>query len=172
MAVILEQLAEGDMRTTGRSEEVAKDVLANTELFGDVFEGLTSDNPGVRMRSADALEKITGKKPELLQPYKKEFIAVAQKAEQQEVQWHIAQMFPRLELSEHEKSTAVEILEHFYHNSQSNIVKVMSMQAIFDLLCSTAKNDDELLRFLTTASDNGAPSVRSRAQKLLGKIEQ
>ncbi len=38
-----------------------KDVLKNPALFADVFEGMLHNEPVVRMRSADVLEKVSSK---------------------------------------------------------------------------------------------------------------
>jgi hypothetical protein len=40
-------------------------------LFPELIAGLWSDDPLVRMRAADAAEKVTRGNHEILQPYKK-----------------------------------------------------------------------------------------------------
>ena len=65
MHPILRKLEQGDRRSIGRSNEVVLDVLAEPRLFRAVFSGLYADDPLVRMRSADAAEKITARRPEL-----------------------------------------------------------------------------------------------------------
>lgn len=59
MHEILQKLTGGDFRSTGRSEEVVEDVIRDPSLFAVVFHGMLSDDPLIRMRSADAIEKIT-----------------------------------------------------------------------------------------------------------------
>jgi len=54
----------------GRSDQVAAMVAEAPELFSELIAGLWSEDPLVRMRAADAAEKVTRKKGELLQPYK------------------------------------------------------------------------------------------------------
>jgi len=75
-----------------------------------VFQGMLNDDPLIRMRSADPIEKITVKHPEYFQPYKEILIKQIAKSEQQEVRWHVAQMDPRLELNQEERSAIFEIL--------------------------------------------------------------
>src|SRR5512145_416034 len=103
MSELIEMLAGGDLRSIGRSEEVVDAVLADETRFGEVFLGLDSQDPVVCMRAADALEKITARRPELLQPYKAGLIERARRAGQQELRWHAAQMLPRLELDDAER---------------------------------------------------------------------
>jgi hypothetical protein len=71
---LLNKLASGDRRSIGKSNEVVADVIRDLSLFEFVFNGMLSDDPLIRVRSADAIEKITVKHPEYLQPYKETFI--------------------------------------------------------------------------------------------------
>lgn len=74
MSKILQQLAGGDFRSIGKSNEVVRAVISNPRLFSELFAGLLQDDPIIRMRVADAVEKITAQKPELLQGYKKQIL--------------------------------------------------------------------------------------------------
>ena len=51
------------------------------------------------MRAADAAEKITVTRPELLKPHKLELLGLLDEAEQIELRWHLALMAPRLALT-------------------------------------------------------------------------
>src|SRR5690606_33621233 len=110
MNKILQKLTGGDMRTIGKSQDVVEEVLSDNSLLPELFEGLTNVNPAIRMRAADALEKVTAQKPELLNPYKSKLIEIAKEAAQQEVQWHVAQMFKALKLESDENVKVYEIL--------------------------------------------------------------
>jgi hypothetical protein len=61
MQEVLSKLGGGDRRSIGMSNEVVADVIRDPSLFGPVFQGMLSDDPFIRMRSADAIEKITMK---------------------------------------------------------------------------------------------------------------
>ena len=54
-------LLEGDRRSIGRADEVAATVSKNHGLFPRLMRGWWSEDPLVRMRAADASEKITRK---------------------------------------------------------------------------------------------------------------
>jgi hypothetical protein len=97
---ILSLLQGGDRRTIGRSDQVAAIVSKNEGLFPKLIAGLWSEDPRVRMRAADATEKVTRKHRELLQPYKKELLGLMAEAKEQELQWHLAVMVPRLLLNQ------------------------------------------------------------------------
>jgi len=97
MDCILDKLKGGDLRSIGRSDEVAAEILDNPALFGEVFEGMLQDDPVLRMRSAEAIEKASSRLPEYLQPFKTRLIKEVSKIRQKEVRWHVAQMFSYLD---------------------------------------------------------------------------
>ena len=45
---------------------MVQDILEDPTLFGEIFNGMLSEDPRIRMRSADALEKVSSKHPEYL----------------------------------------------------------------------------------------------------------
>jgi hypothetical protein len=70
MNSIHKRLEGGDLRSIGEADTVVEDLHKDPSLFNEVFDCLYSDTPGVRMRSADVIEKFTSKHPEYLNPYK------------------------------------------------------------------------------------------------------
>ena len=104
---ILSLLQGGDRRMIGRSDKVAAMVCKTPELFPELIAGLWSEDPPVRMRAADAAEKVTRKKSELLQPYKKELLGLMAETDQRELRWHLAAMVPRLLLNSKERRVAI-----------------------------------------------------------------
>ncbi len=168
-ADILKKLSGGDRRSIGRVGEVVADVLDDPTLFETVFYGMLDDDPVIRMRSADAIEKITAKRLEYLQPYKTKLIQQVARIEQQEVRWHFAQMIPRLELSEDEQAVVVEILLG-YLSDKSKIVKTFSMQALANLAEQDAGLRSQVIPLLEELTRTGSPAMKSRGRKLLGKL--
>jgi hypothetical protein len=168
---VLKKLEGGDRRSIGRVSEVVTDVLNDPSLLEVVFNAMLSDDPIIRMRSADAVEKITAKHPEYLQPYKKKLIQQVAKVDQQEVRWHVAQMFPRLELSKEEQAVVVEILLD-YLNDKSKIVKTSSMQALADFAERDAGLRFKVIQLLEELTRTGSPAMRSRGRKLLDELNR
>lgn len=166
MTDILAKLSGGDRRSIGRSNEVVADVLANPRLFDALFGGLTAADPLVRMRAADAVEKITTHRPELLQPHAAALLAVIAPMEQQEVRWHVAQMLPRLTLTTDARDQAVSILEG-YLADRSRIVQTFALQALADLAAEDEGLQPRVVRLLETALATGSPALQSRARRLL-----
>ena len=56
---IREVLRGGDLRSIGRVDEVVEFVGDDPGRFSELMTGLTDAHPVVRMRSADAVEKVT-----------------------------------------------------------------------------------------------------------------
>jgi hypothetical protein len=163
---ILHKLAGHDRRSIGRVVEVVEDVLHDPALFEVVFNGMLSDDPIIRMRCADAVEKITAEHPEYLQPLKAKLIHQVAKSEQQEVRWHVAQMVPRLDLSVEERALVVTILLG-YLNDRSKIVKTFSMQALADLAEEDAHLRGRLISLFEDLTETGSPAMKSRGRRLL-----
>jgi hypothetical protein len=166
MYPILKRLSGGDRRSIGRSNEIVAEVLARPALFRQLFNGLDSDDLVVRMRAADAVEKITAQRPELLQPFKKKLLAVAGSTDQQEVRWHAALMIPRLELTPKERAVAADILFD-YLRDRSNIVKTFAMQGLADLASKDSSLRTKFLPLLEELTEIGMPAMRARGRKIL-----
>jgi hypothetical protein len=167
---LLKKLEGGDRRSIGRANEVVRDVLNNPALFGMVFDGMLSHDPIIRMRSADAVEKITAERPEYLQPYKRTLLRRVASINQQEVRWHVAQMLPRLALSRSATALAVETLLG-YLGDKSSIVKIFAMQALADFAEKETVLRDRVVAVLEEATRAGSPAMKSRGRRLLKRLK-
>jgi hypothetical protein len=148
-----------------------KQVLENPELFADLFRGVLENDPVVRMRSADAMEKVSVKHPEWLKPYKSEILSKMTKIDRSEVQWHVAQMIPRLDLDETECDEAVNTLVG-YLQSRSSIVRTFSLQALADL-AGRVPTIKPMVRWLLQESiEKGTSAMRNRSRTLLARLQQ
>jgi hypothetical protein len=75
-------------------------------------------------------------------------------------------MLPRLELTEKERETAVEILLH-YLDDDSRIVKTFSMQALADLAQTDASLRPRVVPLLEELTETGSSAMKSRGRRLL-----
>jgi hypothetical protein len=167
-AAVLQALAGGDRRSTGRAGEIAAQALAEPSLMAILADALEHEDPVVRMRAADALEKATATHPGLLAPYAARLLGVAEWADQQEVRWHVAQLLPRLPLNESELARAASALRA-YLSDRSAIVRTFSLQALHDLSERNPALRAEAQSLLEAAARKGSPAERSRARRLLAK---
>jgi hypothetical protein len=155
----------------GASEEVVADVIRDPTLFDVVFGGMLGEDPLVRMRCADTVEKITATHPEYLRPYKEKLISQVAGVEQQEVRWYVAQMLPRLDLNADERAATFSVLLG-YLNDPSRIVKTCAMQALADLAGNDASLQPRVIDLLEDLTRTGSPAMQSRGTKLLDRLRR
>jgi hypothetical protein len=168
---ILSLLEGGDRRTIGRSDQVAAIVSKDPELFARLIAGLWCADPLVRMRAADATEKVTRKHRELLQPYKKELLGLMTETQEQELRWHLAVMVPRLLLSTKERQLATSALNS-YLEDRSSIVKTFALQGLADLAQDEPSIRPRVVEILREAIRNGTPAMKARSRKVLIRLER
>ena len=68
---MLDKLRGGDRRSIGRSNEVVAEIKENPALFEQVFPGLYDQDPVLKARAADVIEKATRNTPDLLLIHKR-----------------------------------------------------------------------------------------------------
>jgi HEAT repeat protein len=168
---ILSLLAGGDRRTIGRSNQVAALVSNDSKLLPELIAGLWSADPEVRMRAADAAEKVTRKNPELLQPYKRELLGLMTEAAEQELRWHLAVMVPRMALTARERQFAITAL-NIYLEDHSSIVRTFALQGLADLVKDDSTLRARVVEILRQATRNGTPAMKARGRKLLLRLER
>jgi hypothetical protein len=122
------------------------------------------------MRAADAVEKVTRTRRELLQPYKGELLGLMVETEQQELRWHLAAMVPRLQLNPKQRNLATSLLIG-YLEDRSSIVKTFALQGLADLAHDDASLQPGVIEILREATRNGTPAMKARSRKLLARLE-
>jgi hypothetical protein len=169
MGGLLDKLTGGDRRSIGRSGEVVADVTDDPTLFDELFHGMVSADPLVRMRAADAVVKITVQHPEYLEPYRGALLREVAQVDQQEVRWHVAQMVPRLAWSDEERAAWFEVLLR-YVEDRSKIVKTFAMQALADLAEVDPTLRQRVVTLIERLTREGSPAVKSRGRRLLDRL--
>ena len=167
---IAAMLKGGDRRSIGRSNEVKKLVLRQPGRLAELLKCLWNEDPVVRMRAADAAEKITVSRPELLKSCKQELLGLLDEAEQIELRWHLALMVPRLSLSGPERARAAKALQR-YLEDRSSIVKTFALQGLADLAKQDACLREPVRRTLEESFRAGTAAMKARARKLLKEMQ-
>lgn len=172
MSKILQKLRGVDLRSIGKADEVVQDILNDPSLFKEVFEGMLNKDPVIRMRSADAIEKVSAKRPEYLRPFKSKLINQISKIEQQEVRWHVAQMFSYIETSKIERNKIIKILLSYIETDESKIVKTFSMQTLANFAEKDEQIKPKIINLIKGMIKNGSPAIISRGKKLLKQLNE
>ncbi|HVN67770.1 MAG TPA: hypothetical protein VMT55_05290 [Candidatus Sulfotelmatobacter sp.] len=128
---------------------------------------MTDGDPLIRMRAADAAEKVSSKHPEYLQPFKARLLNKVAMVPQQEVRWHTAQMLAYLTLTPKERDRTARLLFSWIENEKSNIVKVLSLQALAGFAQQDKYLRSKVVSLLNKFVADGSPSLKSRSKKIL-----
>lgn len=144
-------------------------VLRRPGLFAELAAGLPVADPIVRLRAADAMEKITALRPALLRPHRGALLRLAAREAQQEVRWHLAQMIPRLALSPRQRRAAEALLRRWLADP-SRIVQVATLQALADLSRGDPGREARMARLIRRRMRTGGPAVRARGRRLLREL--
>jgi len=122
------------------------------------------------MRAADAAEKVTLARPELLNPHKLELLGLLDEAEQIELRWHLALMVTRLALSGPERARAAAPLQR-YLEDRSSIVRTFALQGLADFARQDASLRESVRRTLEESLRAGTAAMKARARKLLKEMQ-
>lgn len=167
---LADMLCGGDRRSIGKSNQIARFVLSEPKRFADLISCLWNEDPIVRMRAADAAEKVTVKRPELLQPHKQELLGLLAEAEQIELRWHLALIVPRLELNGTERQCAAKSLWR-YLDDRSSIVKTFALEGLANLARQDAGLRETVKRTIEESLRTGTAAMKARARKLLKEFK-
>ena len=159
-------LKGGDLRSIGRSNKIASSI-DNQESFDELFQQLFHPDRKVVMRSADAVEKITLKNPAFLKQHKASILKLVETARHIELKWHLALIASRLELARREFRKVWQILTDWANNKkESKIVKVNSMQGLFNLLQTNQELKQDFNLTINRIEKENIASINARIKKL------
>lgn len=163
----LEKLLRGDdLRSIGKSNSIAK-AIGNQAEFDELFQYLFHEDRLVKMRTADALEKISLTHPGYLAGHKKELFKLLNTEAGIELQWHLAQLIARVSLTEKETGIVwAKLSEWAMNKNQSRIVRVNSLQSLFDLLYLYPGFQNKLTAIINKLEEEQIPSLSARIKKL------
>ena len=166
MSTLEELLRGGDPRALKGVTRVVDVVLHDPGRFDEVMHAMAHDDEVVRMRAADAAEKISRTNPECLEPFKSTLLLAAAMAEQPSLRWHLAQIVPRMRLDAAERKHAVAIFRRYLGDS-SAIVKTCAMQGLADVALADVSLRPSVLPLLRNATKTGTAAMRARGTRLL-----
>lgn len=161
-----DKLKGGDLRSIGKANEIVA-MVNNQTAFDELFEGLTYSDRKVVMRTADAIEKITLRKSDYLQKHKIELLNLCQIAKDKELKWHLALLVSRLNLTQKELGNTWELLTKWASDrKESKIVRVNSIQGLFNLLQQNPALSQDLNLTLSEIGKENVASLNARIKKL------
>jgi hypothetical protein len=158
-----------DLRSIARSNEVAR-FVDDQESFDLLFNFLLHHERLLVMRAADAVEKITTSRPEFLEPHKNQLLTLLRSSVHKELQWHLALLIYRIDLTPAEVREVWSILSYWTQNpNESKIVRVNSLQGLFELSLKYVDFKPSFDNILATIEHEAIPSLQARIKKIKGR---
>jgi len=167
---VREMLARGRRLDCGNACEVAALLMKNPRKTGQAVECLWDEDAGVANRAADALERASGRRPEILSRWKDALLDRMLDAQENKLRWNLALMIYRTPLTEAETSKAAAVLRSWL-DDKSSIVKTSAMHGLAGLTRWDKSMLPEVLDMLRVLSRSGTPAMRARGRNLLKRME-
>jgi len=165
-----EMLEPGRRLDLGNACEVAALLMRNPRKTGKVVECLWDEDAGVANRAADALERASGRRPEILRRWKEALLDRMLDAQENKLRWNLALMIYRTPLTEAETARAAAVLRSWL-DDKSSIVKTSAMHGLAGLTRWDKSMLPEVLDMLRVLSRSGTPAMRARGRILLKRME-
>ncbi|MFC1922055.1 hypothetical protein ACFLY4_02100 [Chloroflexota bacterium] len=166
MNEILVWLSGGDLRSDGLADEVSAAVLQNPALFDDLYAGLSESDDVIRGRTADALEKVSRQRPDLIAAHILELVDLSSSDQVPMVKMHLAMIFGHMALYEE----LIDIL-------QSALLDLLEAESVFAKswaivsLCIIGRiypqKSDRIVNRISQLQADSSIAIRSRAGKAL-----
>jgi hypothetical protein len=157
----------GRSNSLGRVDEVIALVLADRARLDEVYGCLFEADPWIRMRAADALEKVCRERPDWLVPYVDRFLGQLGGSGQPSIQWHLAQIYRQVPLTPGQKAAATAWLEGLL--STTDVDWIVAANAMWTLAAFTRDGSFPRADLVTLlrVQQHRSKSVVRRAGKLL-----
>jgi HEAT repeat protein len=169
MNQVLSWLSGGDLRSDGMANEVADFVLENPTAFEDLFAGLSETNDLVRGRAADAIEKVSRSRPDMLLDHLPEMINLSREEKVPLVKMHLAMIFGHLavypELVGQLKAVLIFLLE-----DESVFTRSWAIVSLCIIARKYPQECQDILEHLVPLQGDQSIAIRSRVKKAINLL--
>lgn len=151
----------------GRVNEVIEIVLADKRRLEELYQCLFDEDAWVRMRAADAIEKVCRVHPDWLEAYIDRFSQELAASTQPSIQWHLAQIYAEVDLTRGQKRFAIDWLKERLTSPQCDwIVASNSMDTLAQFVRDGSVPVAEFRSLLEVQKEHTSKAVVKRANKL------
>ncbi|MGB4767806.1 MAG: hypothetical protein WBP22_00955 [Candidatus Saccharimonas sp.] len=159
---------DGKKNSLGRVNDVINDTLASPARLEELYLAMFAADAWVRMRAADAFEKICRVHPEWIIAYIDRIQAELGASQQASIQWHIAQIYCEVELSDLQMKRALSWLETTLKTDKVDwIVAANSMKTLAHFHENGNISTSLFVELITTQTHHQSQTVRKKAEKAL-----
>ena len=164
-------LVGGHANSLGRTDEVIDVVRNNKARMDELFDCLFHADAWVRMRAADALEKISREYPKWLEPYINTLQSSLSKSAQASIQWHLAQIYRNVSLTKQQKHQAIQWLQNLLSTTEVDwIVAANAMETLVQFTLDGFVPQKQTTAIINVQLGHSSTSVVKKANKLLAKL--
>ncbi len=161
----------GKSNSLGRAEEVIAIVSEEPSRLKELYNCLFEEDAWLRMRAVDSLEKICRIHPEWLEPYVDRFSSELSMSTQPSIQWHLAQMYKEITLSDRQKRFAIEWLKKLLSSKEVDwIVSANAMDTLAEFTRDGSVPIAEIVSLLQIQQKHKSNAVVKRANKLVDEF--
>ncbi|HEX8763133.1 MAG TPA: hypothetical protein VF733_05245 [Candidatus Saccharimonadales bacterium] len=166
-------MAGGHANSLGRVDEVIEIVLNNRRRLNELYDCMFDNDAWVRMRAADALEKICRMHPDWLLPYIDRLAPELSTSDQPSIQWHLAQIYREVSLTDEQKYFAIGWLKSLLSSKEIDwIVAANAMDALVSFTKDGSFSVSKMTSLLEIQQKHKSKSVVRRASKLLAELSE
>ncbi len=163
----------GHANSLGRVNETIEIVLHDKSRLDELYACMFAEDAWVRMRAADAIEKICRKQPDWLLPYVDRFQKELSASTQPSIRWHLAQIYGQLPLTNAQQQLAQDWLKALLSTKEADwIVAANAMDTLVKFTKSGSFATDEMIKLLKIQQGHKSNAVIRRATKLLAELQQ
>ncbi len=162
----------GHANSLGRVNDVINYVIANKSRLAELYDCMHHDDAWVRIRAADAFEKICRLHPEWLVPYIEQCINELSVTKQPSIQWHLAQIYRQVELTATQRRSVVKWLKHLLSSAEVDwIVAANAMDTLAKFASDGDISATEFRKLIKIQLAHKSNAVVKRANKLLLELD-
>ena len=157
----------GKKNTLGRANDVVNAVLADKPRLEELYQCMFSEDAWVRMRAADAFEKLGREYPDWLMAYIDRLQSDLSKSRQPSIQWHLAQIYKQIDLNSDQRRRAIAWLEKLISTVDVDwIVAANTMETLAHFTKTGYFNRSKLLALLAVQARHKSNSVVKKSIKI------
>jgi len=161
----------GKSNSLGRVNEVIELVLKDQHRLDELYDCLFDEDAWIRMRAADALEKICRQHPDWLLSYIDKFASDLVTSSQPSIQWHLAQIYREVDLTTKQKQFAIQWLKRLLSTKDVDwIVAANAMDTLAQFTKDGSFPSAAIVPLLKIQQKHKSNAVIKRANKLLAEL--
>lgn len=165
-------LTGGHANSLGRTPEVIQIVLGDKSRLPELYDCLFHEDAWVRMRAADALEKVCRQHRDWLLPYIDKFADQLHSSTQPSIQWHLAQIYEQVELTDAQRRVAQDWLAALLSSKDADWIAVANaMDTLVKFTQGGYFPVDEMIELLKVQQHHKSNAVIKRAVKYLAALD-